>query len=585
MNKHLKKIAPAFAAVIIAILLGCSISFAAENDAGVSGETSPNKVIKSATDRILKKPETSGNSRFPVNRGSRAARYGAGTTGPVNAESLAKQKKLFQADKENAGENKNGNFSTASMSPEKRREAYEAGYARSPVSPYAGLPSRLRNVEPYMMDKPEWDKKYRANSFKGSRPVELSVNPAVMKPSQGNPNYGGPGRKSPQSVVIEKETPLNQASGNDSSSIVNGQNVRILLKRVSGSVTIETGAGLLVAGGSDMVGVTRVNGKMTLDAVDGKIMSEDKQIGDRICQIKPSLSSIKVDGKPYRGHITIYAEEGTLTVVNSLPMEAYLLGVVAAEMPASWGEEALKAQAVASRSYALFHLDDNGDDRMWDLEDTEADQVYGGMDAEKPQTTLAVYATKGQVILYGGRPAEALFHADSGGYTDSPGDVWKKDYPYLRSVNDKFTAAGGPFTWEYYVQGDRFFSKLRSAGIKTEPGDDVRISEKTTSGRVIEVSVGGTTVHGNRLRQILDPKQMKSAKYEVTKQGDGFLFSGKGYGHGVGLSQNGAKQMAEMGYSYRDILKFYYKGVCIGRMNSVLYANRDNQYRKKEIYQ
>lgn len=368
-------------------------------------------------------------------------------------------------------------------------------------------------------------------------------------------------------------------------SVVNAQNIRILLKKVSGSITVEASSAILVSGGQDTVGVTKINGKIVISAQDDKIISENRTIGEKICQIKPSVSSFKLDGKAYRGYLTLYAEGKTLTVVNSLSMEAYLLGVVPAEMPSSWGEEALKAQAVASRSYAVFHLQDGGDERLWDLEDTEVDQVYGGMNSEKPQATLAIYATKGQIILYGGRPAEALFHADSGGYTDSPGDVWKKDYPYLRSVNDKFTAAGGPFKWEYFIPAEKFFSKLRNAGIKADSGDEVKISERTASGRVMQVAVGDSFVHGNKLRQILDPKEMKSAKYEVKEYGGGFLFSGKGYGHGVGLSQNGAKHMAEMGYSYKDILKFYYRGVCVGRMNSVLYANRDNPYRKKEIYQ
>lgn len=487
-------------------------------------------------------------------------------------------------------------FSASNLSPEKLREAYTAGYARTPVSPYAGIPQRMRNSEPSLMQEPEWNEKYRKNSFKGTRPVPLSLNPSLMN-SSSNPNEGiskplSKGRNYPKSVIIEKNNDQESSVGISPGMVSNmdipiaggAQNIRILLKRTSGSVVVETPSGLLVSGGEDSIGVTRIKGKIVLDAKEGKIVSGDKEISERICQIKPSVSSIKVDGKNYRGNLTIHAEGNTLTVVNHLPMEAYLLGVVSSEMPASWSDEALKAQAVASRSYAFFHMQDNSG-RLWDLDDTEGDQVYGGKDAEKPRTTLAVYGTKGQILLYGGKPAEALFHADSGGYTDSPGDVWKKDYPYLRSINDKFTSAGGPFKWEYFVPLDRFFSRLRSAGIKADKEDEVRVAERTRSGRVQQVAVGDSFISGNRLRQILDPDEMKSAKYDVKEYGGGFLFSGKGYGHGVGLSQNGAKQMAEMGYSYKDILKYYYRGVCVGRMSALLYANRENPYRKKELYQ
>lgn len=550
-----------------------------ENPPAVSGDN----INYDGQARVL--PASGGDSQFPV-KGRSGRLYSKGTSKgyPMNQGQAGLRQSAAGNVSPRANQNK-ANFSTSSLSPEKLRDAYTAGYARSPVSPYAGLPGRLRNAEPFLMEKPEWDKKYKTNSFKGSRPVDLSLNPALMNASSGNPNAAASRPWSPKSVVIEKDSPGSSAVDSDVPSVVNAQNVRILLKRVSGNVTVETAAGILVAGGEDAVGVTRVSGKIIIDAKDDKIISENRTLGEKVCQIKPSASSIKIDGKPYRGYLTLYAEGNTLTVVNSLPMEAYLLGVVPAEMPSSWGEEALKAQAVASRSYAVFHLQDGGDDRLWDLEDTEADQVYGGMDSEKPQATLAIYATKGQIILYGGRPAEALFHADSGGYTDSPGDVWKKDYPYLRSVSDRFTTAGGPFKWEYFVTSDKFFNRLRSAGIKADSEDEVKISEKTASGRVMQVAVGDSLVPGNRLRQILDPKEMKSAKYEVKEYGGGFLFSGKGYGHGVGLSQNGAKQMAEMGYSYQSILKFYYKGVRIGRMNSVLYAGRENPYRKKEIYQ
>lgn len=137
--------------------------------------------------------------------------------------------------------------------------------------------------------------------------------------------------------------------------------------------------------------------------------------------------------KWYRGDIVIYNINGALTIVNSLPLEEYLMGVVPSEMPSKWNLEAHKAQAIAARSYALANLNKRGS-HGYDLKDTPADQAYGGATSETPQTTYAVLSTKGEVLTYDNKIIPAYYHASSGGRTISAGEVWNHDLPYIQSV-------------------------------------------------------------------------------------------------------------------------------------------------------
>lgn len=136
----------------------------------------------------------------------------------------------------------------------------------------------------------------------------------------------------------------------------------------------------------------------------------------------------------YRGDIIIYNIQGTLTIVNSLPLEEYLLGVVPSEMPSKWNFEAHKAQAIAARSYALANLNKHGS-HGYDLKDTPHDQAYGGASSETPQTTRAVLVTKGEVLTYNNKIIPAYYHASAGGHTISAGEVWAHDLPYIKSVD------------------------------------------------------------------------------------------------------------------------------------------------------
>ena len=184
--------------------------------------------------------------------------------------------------------------------------------------------------------------------------------------------------------------------------------------------------------------------------------------------------------KWYRGDIIIYNVDGALTIVNSLPLEEYLMGVVPSEMPSKWNIEAHKAQAIAARSYALANLGKRAS-HGYDLKDTPADQAYGGATSETPQTTYAVLSTKGEVLTYDNKVIPAYYHASSGGKTVGAGEVWNHDLPYIQSV-------------------------------------------------------------------------------------EGFDYGVRKKGHGVGMSQYGANNLANKGFSARQILHYFYKNINFSRL-------------------
>ena len=215
-----------------------------------------------------------------------------------------------------------------------------------------------------------------------------------------------------------------------------------------------------------------------------KINNKWYDLGSNFIILKPEDKSafVAAKNKWYRGELIVYAYNKKLTVINRLPMEEYLLGVVPSEMPVSWNIEALKAQAIAARSYATANMNKRGS-RGYDLVDTPLDQAYGGASAETKKTNLAVIETKGIVLTYKGKVIPAYYHASSGGRTVSSGAAWATDMPYLKSV------------------------KAFDDGIRKN-------------------------------------------------------------GHGVGMSQHGANNLANKGYGAFDILKYFYNNISFSKISN-----------------
>lgn len=337
---------------------------------------------------------------------------------------------------------------------------------------------------------------------------------------------------------------------------------------------------------------------------------------------------ITFNNKCYRGSIVIKPSNcGKMTVINELDIEQYLYGVMPKEMPTSWSLEALKAQAVSARTYAVSNFS-KWEKYGFDLTDDTRDQVYGGYNVENLRTNRAVDETCGEILLYDGKPITALYHSDSGGITEDNNEVFGTDIPYLKPVKEKYETTSPNRFWKKRYSIDDI--NRRAQAVVNEIGTihDISILERSKSGRASKILFSGDrgekVLSGGNVRNILglkstlfdinkktegkslqevvyvktsytiDEIKNLNGKYIISKNGifentndnivlenllkirdfnsskqrlrtnrDEFVFIGRGWGHGVGMSQWGAKAMADNGHDYVDILQHYYQGVKI----------------------
>ena len=293
--------------------------------------------------------------------------------------------------------------------------------------------------------------------------------------------------------------------------------------------------------------------------------------GERLVIQPESSGFIQVNHTPYRGYIAILKRTG-LTVVNYVLVEDYLYGVVPKEMPPSWNVEALRAQSVAARTFALKNRKRHSAEGF-DLCSTSHCQVYEGMPAEMRTTTEAVDSTRGEVLFYKGAIMDALFHTDSGGMTESSEYVWGSPVPYLRAVTEVQMQTQ---PWNRTISMSEFAQKLEKNGRAIGTLKEVRLSpltvgkgssDRSPSGRVRSAEFVGTkgriTLSGNELRSTFS---LPSTLFSIRVGKTDINFSGYGSGHGLGLSQWGAKAFADKGKSYKDILFHYYTDVTLEKL-------------------
>ena len=278
-------------------------------------------------------------------------------------------------------------------------------------------------------------------------------------------------------------------------------------------------------------------------------------------KLQPEEGLFWVNGRPYRGSVEVWNTPGGLQIINQIAVEDYVRGVMKVEANPDWPVEALKAQAVVARTYALHErLADPG--ALFHVQATTASQVYRGVSGEDPRSDLAVHATRGEVLTYRGQIIPAFYHADSGGQTEDAVEVWEKKYPFIVGTADPYSAIAPDHHWEVGIPRSELQQALEQYGWRL--GDIRRIEtvRRTRSGRVMRIRIwddaGVLDVDGKRLRQILGPDRLRSTMFTVYPSGGQILFVGKGWGHGVGLSQWGAKAMADLAYEYTHILKYYF---------------------------
>ncbi|MGC3997282.1 MAG: SpoIID/LytB domain-containing protein [Anaeromyxobacter sp.] len=252
--------------------------------------------------------------------------------------------------------------------------------------------------------------------------------------------------------------------------------------------------------------------------------------------------------------------------IEELPLEDYVAGVISGEMPSSFPPEALKAQAVAARSYALTRrLEAQVNARKWDIGVGVLAQCYRHGQATRAAQAAAA-ATAGEVLVHGVEPVEAYFHAACGGRTEAGAAALGRDLPYLASVPCGHCDRAPGARWRVVFDGAALGQAARLGGAAQE----VRIAERTATGRVARVAVARegrvVTLTGAELRQRLGWSKLPSLAFELRADGRRWVFEGRGQGHGAGLCQWGAAGLARAGKDYREILAHYYPGAEVVRM-------------------
>lgn len=274
-----------------------------------------------------------------------------------------------------------------------------------------------------------------------------------------------------------------------------------------------------------------------------------------------SDSPIYVDKikRNYGGAISFRVNNKKLDIVNRVDMDEYLKGVLPKEMSPSFPMESLKAQALCSRSFAINNYNKfikNG----YNLDDTTRSQVYYGKDVEEKTTNKAVEETIGQVIKYDGKVAETIFCASSGGYTVASSEAWGgNSVPYLISKEDPYSV----HPWKYELKNSDL-KKLNLSdvfSVSLDYNNSNRVNNLTFS-----TSKGDVKIKATDFRQKIGNKIIKSTLFDVNVIGNKVFVSGKGYGHGVGMSQYGAVEMAKKGSNYKDIIEFYFPGTNIEKI-------------------
>ena len=278
--------------------------------------------------------------------------------------------------------------------------------------------------------------------------------------------------------------------------------------------------------------------------------------------------SRRIGERDVQGRVGVYRGATGLWVVNHVPLERYVLGTLAGEIFEGWEPEMLKAQAVAVRSFAL-HRRREREDEAYDVVAGTRDQVYLGHWDQPGRLRDAVHATRGEVLVHSGAAILAAFHSASGGRTASAEEVWGRPVPYLVSL-DVVDEEDSPDTyWRARVAGPTMVRALGALGLEVGKIREVRVAERSESGRVTRLRVegdrGSGTVSARALRSEVGNSVLRSTLFEVFRAGDDTLFVGSGHGHGVGMSQWGGQAMASRGATYREILDVFYPGARLVR--------------------
>ncbi|MEE9181135.1 MAG: SpoIID/LytB domain-containing protein [candidate division NC10 bacterium] len=278
-------------------------------------------------------------------------------------------------------------------------------------------------------------------------------------------------------------------------------------------------------------------------------------------RLLPDSGLFWINRRLYRGSVEVWNTSGGIHIINQVPLEDYIRGVMKVEANPAWPIEALKSQAVVARTYALYERLVSPE-ALYHLYSTTASQVYRGVNGEDPRSDWAVRATRGVVLAYRGRIIPAFYHSASGGRTEDAVEVWEKKYPFIVGVEDPYSAIAPHHQWEATIPRSEIRQALERFSGRLGTIRRIETVRRTKSGRVGRLRIwdgaGFLAIEGKQFRRILGPNRIRSTRFTIYRDGPSILFVGQGWGHGVGMSQWGAKGMADLAYDYTSILKHYF---------------------------
>jgi stage II sporulation protein D len=287
-------------------------------------------------------------------------------------------------------------------------------------------------------------------------------------------------------------------------------------------------------------------------------------------RIEARRGPLRLGTRDYIGTLEVWRQGDGLLVVNEVPMEEYVAGTVRGEASERWPGEALRALAVVARSYAVFQQS-RAAGKAFHVVATHQDQNFVGWAMEGTPAREAARMTAGQVLTWQGRVFPTFYHSDSGGFTEAAQSVFSGDgVPPLDGVRDEFSMESPNYTWTMSLPLTVIGERLRRGGLEVGQVTRLTVLERSPSFRVarlaVEHSRGTATLRGADFRRLIGYDALKSTLFVPVAQGGVVRFEGRGWGHGVGLSQFGAKGMADRGYAYPQILEHYYPGTALATL-------------------
>lgn len=346
-----------------------------------------------------------------------------------------------------------------------------------------------------------------------------------------------------------------------------GREIRVLLGEVNPKLTI-AGSGLKMHSARKKFG--KSFSAIELSVSGGKLFFKEKDMGAwaRVSSKAP----IAINGKSYAGKIFIEKSSGRFLVINRLDLETYLEGVIKNEMSVKWPLEALKAQTVLARTYAVKKIEQPRSEK-YDLAATVEDQVYSGLRDQDPASLDAIKETEGEVLFYNSQLADVFYHSCCGGRTEAAEYVWGGyGRTYLQPVKCDSCDQCPYYFWRYPETGAISPQDLADRlGFQGDAVSKIEIIDMSPSQRALKLKVElksgrQTEISGSDFRLRLGRDLVRSTLFKIRQEPDGFIIFGSGSGHGVGLCQWGAKGMADQEKNYQEILERYFPGTKIKKI-------------------